>query len=93
MISKKEQKTAFLKTQASWWWWVKNPENLSDEAMLEGVLNYGEFVDIAAVFQIIGLKKAAEIFKKQSTKSRVNYRPQTLNYFKLYFEKYAQRNS
>ena len=88
----KEKKQNFLKKKANLWWWVKDTKVLSNEALLEGVLNYGELSDVLEVFQILGIKKAAEIFKKQIGRKRVNYRPQTLNYFKLYFKSYASRD-
>ena len=88
-----EKRQNFLKKKANLWWWVKDVKNLSDEAILEGVLNYGELPDVLEVFQILGIKRTAAIFKKQTERQRVNYRPQTLNYFKLYFKKYASGNS
>lgn len=83
----------FLKAKAGLWWWVKDVTKLSDEALLEGVLNYGDWADVQAVFKILGIKKAAAIFKKQTAGKRINYRPKTLNYFKLYFKEYASGNS
>lgn len=92
-MKNKEQRKIFLKKHANLWWWVKDAEKLSDVALLEGVLNYGEWSDVLEVFKILGIKKAAAIFKKQTARERVNYRPQTLNYFKLYFKEYASGNS
>ena len=87
--NKKNDRTKFLKEKAVLWWWVKDVTKISDEALLEGALNYGEWDDVLVVFKILGIKKAAAIFKKQTERSRVNYRPKTLNYFKLYFKEYA----
>lgn len=56
-------------------------------SMIEAVLNYGDWDDVLALFEIIGKKKAAEIFFKQIKNKRVNYRPKTLQYFNLYFKK------
>lgn len=89
MSNSKIEKIKFLKSRAGLWWWVKDATKLSDEALLEGVLNYGEWDDVLTVFKILGIKKAAAIFKKQTAGKRVNYRPKTLNYFKLYFKQYA----
>jgi len=63
---------------------------LSLAVVLENTLNYGNWDDVKEVFRLIGLKKAAGIFKKQTTRKRVNYRPEIANYFKLYFKKYAK---
>ncbi len=70
-------------------WYVKEPENLSQEAIVEAVLNYGDFDDVKKIFSILGIKKVAEIFTKQIGRKRINYRPEIKNYFQLYFKKYA----
>lgn len=71
-------------------WYTKNYENLSKEAIVESVLNYGDFDDVKKMISILGLKRTASIFKKQITgRRRINYDPKTMNYFKLYFKKYA----
>lgn len=88
-----EKRKNLLKKRAILWWGVKDPQNLSDEALLEGVLNYGDLPDVREVFEILGIDEAARIFNKQIKEKRVNYNPQTLNYFKLFFKKYAFRDS
>jgi hypothetical protein len=93
MENHKLKRQKFLKDKAGLWWWVKDATKLSDGALLEGTLNYGEWEDVLEVFNILGLKKAAAIFKKQIAGKRINYRPKTLNYFKLYFKEYASGNS
>ncbi|NCT54901.1 hypothetical protein GW758_03025 [Candidatus Falkowbacteria bacterium] len=91
-IKKNEAREKFLKDKAFLWWWVKDVKKISDAAMLEGTLNYGDWDDVKSVFKILGLNKAASIFSLQIKKKRNNYRPKTLNYFKLYFQEYAPRN-
>ena len=83
----------FLQNKAFLWWGVKDVKKISDALMLEGVLNYGDWDDVKNIFKILGLNKAASIFALQIKKKRNNYRPKTLNYFKLYFEEYAPRNT
>ena len=91
-MKKEEKKKKFLKKRSILWWGVKDVEKISDGAMLETVLNYGDWDDVLEVFDILGLEKAAEIFFKQIENRRVNYRPETLNYFKLYFKKHVLLN-
>jgi hypothetical protein len=62
---------------------------LSENAVLERVLMYGEWVQVTSLFQILGLKRASEVFIALTTKRRVNLSPATVNFFKLYFEKHA----
>lgn len=70
-------------------WYTKNYAHLSKEAIVEAVLNYGDFDDVKKMFSILGLKKTADIFRKCIRRRRNNYRPEIKNYFQLYFNKYA----
>lgn len=70
-------------------WHTNNYRNLSDEAAVEAVLNYGDFDDVKKLMTILGMKKAAAIFRKQASRRRRNYDPKTAHYFKLFFAKYA----
>lgn len=80
----------FIKKRPYLVWYVKDLDNLSSEAIVEAVLNYGDFDEIKKMISILGIKKTALIFKKQTKeRQRVNYDPKTVNYFNLYFKKYA----
>ena len=79
----------FIKERPYLVWDTVNYKNLSEEAVVESVLNYGDFDDVKKMFAILGIKKAAGIFKKQISQKRNNYRPKIKNYFNLYFKKYA----
>lgn len=80
---------SFIKKKHYLVWYTKNYDNLSKEAVIEAVLNYGDFDDVKKIIKILGIKKTAEIFFKQSSKKRNNYNPKIANYFSLYFKKYA----
>lgn len=71
-------------------WYVKDPENLNEESIIEHTLNYGDWDDVQKLIKIIGIKKMAEIFRKQTSGFRTNYDNKTRNYFSLYFNKYAK---
>ena len=79
----------FIKKRPHLVWYVKDLEKLSEESIVEHVLNYGNFDDVKKMFKILGIKKTASIFKKQISQKRNNYTPQVANYFNLYFNKYA----
>ena len=70
-------------------WSTNNYDALSEDAILEAVLNYGDFKDAQMLFSLLGIKKTARIFKEQIRRKRVNYSPKIRNYFTLYFQKYA----
>ncbi len=79
----------FIKKRPYLIWSSSNYKLLSEEAIVEAVLNYGNWVDVQGMIRILGIKKTALIFKKKSKQRRNNYRPDIKNYFKLYFKKYA----
>lgn len=70
-------------------WSTNNHDALSEGAILEAILNYGNFKDVQTLFSLLGIKKSATIFNKQIKQKRVNYSPKIRNYFTLYFKKYA----
>lgn len=79
----------FIKERPYLIWHTKNYDNISEDVVVESALNYGDFDDVKKIFSILGIKKVAGIFKKQTSQKRNNYRPQIKNYFNLYFKKYA----
>ncbi len=79
----------FIKKRPHLVWYVKDLDKLSEESIVEHVLNYGNFDDVKKMFKILGIKKTASIFKKQIKRKRNNYTPKVANYFNLYFNKYA----
>lgn len=79
----------FIKKRPYLVWYTENYEHLSVEAIVEAVLNYGNWDDVIKMFAILGIKKTAEIFRKQIKRKRSNYRSEIKNYFRFYFEKHA----
>jgi len=80
----------FIKKRKYLVWYVKDPEKLNNEAIVEAVLNYGDWDDVQKMIKILGIKKTAAIFRKKSKQKRCNYLPYIKNYFNLYFNKYAK---
>jgi hypothetical protein len=85
---------AFIKGHSYLWWWVpeEKKENLSLDSVVEAILNYGNINDIKRLFDLVGTEKTAGIFSKQISGKRPNYGKRTINFFKLYFQRHAQRN-
>ena len=80
----------FIKKRKYLVWYVKNHEKLDNEAIVEAVLNYGNWDDAQKMIKILGIKKTAAAFRKKSGQKRCNYHLKTKNYFNLYFNKYAK---
>jgi len=79
--------------QALFWYSPGNKgETVSDELVVESLLNYGTMDEIKELFSLLGTKKAAEIFFRsinQSERKKGNYHQLTLNYFTQWFNRYA----
>ncbi len=93
MIKKREEESMtiqnFIKKRPYLIWHTKNLDKISQEAIVEAVLNYGDFDEVKKMIKILGIKKTAEIFQKRAKQKRSNYRPEIKNYFSHYFNKYA----
>lgn len=72
-------------------WYVKNHRALSEESIVEAVLNYGDWDDFKEMVRILGIDEVARIFRKQmiTGRQRGNYYPETRHYFEKYFERHA----
>jgi len=81
----KELYDQIVKESPHLWWWVRDKKNLSIESVVEGVLSNGDMDDVLRLLQILGRKKVREVFLKQVSRSRHNYRPQTANFFRKFF--------
>lgn len=79
----------FMKKRKYLVWYVKDVTKLNPEAIVEAVLNYGNWDDVQQLIKILSMRKVARIFKKQIERKRLNYDPMTTNYFALYFQKHT----
>ena len=81
----------FIKENSSLFWYTREEDkkNISIEFLVETILNYGDEKSVKKLFDLVGIKKVAEIFYKQTSGMRSNYFPQVENYFKLYFKRHA----
>ena len=67
-------------------------ETVSDDLLVETILNYGDMDDVRKLFSIMGIKNVAKIFFdsiNMSERRKGNYHELTLNYFTLLFNRYA----
>lgn len=78
---------AFIKEHSALFWSIPENarENISLNLLVEMILQFGDIADIQRLFELVGVDKVANIFYKQINQRRCNYRPSTINFFKLYF--------
>lgn len=77
-------------------WYVADPGRLDHAAIVEVVLNYGDWNDVQFLIRKLGMKKTAKIFRQYSHRPRTNYHPKIAHFFDLYFKRHApflRRNS
>lgn len=70
-------------------WYTNHYDQLSEEAIVEAVLNDGTMNDVKTLLRIMDVKRVAKIFRAQSRRRRSNYDPMIRNYFGIFFKKYA----
>lgn len=70
-------------------WYVKDPRALDDAAIVEAVLNYGNWSEVQELIRILGIEHVAAVFRTHAFRKRCNYHKKTKHYFNLYFNRYA----
>ena len=82
----------FIQENNSLFWWIKPDEktNLSINALVEAVLNYGNGKSVKRLFDLVGIETVAGIFYRQISGKRSNYHQRTIHFFQIYFKRHAQ---
>jgi len=85
---------AFIHEHSSLFWYTPEDkkEKISEEFLVETILNYGDLKTIKELFSILGIRKTAEIFFHSinlSPRRKGNYFDTTCNFFTLFFQRYA----
>ena len=81
----------FIDDHQHLFWYSPAPksETVSDELLVETLLNYGTLAEVHDLFKTVGLQRVASIFWGMTGRKALNYFPEIHNYFDLYFKKYA----
>ena len=84
----------FIRENGSLFWYTPEDkgEKVTDELLVEVMLNYGTLDQIKQLFELMGLRTVAEIFVYSinlSERRRNNYHELTVNYFTMFFNRYA----
>jgi len=75
-------------------WYTPAPksEKVTDDLLVETILNYGNMKECKELFAVMSLNKVANIFFNainMSERRKGNYFELTVNYFTLFFNRYA----
>ncbi len=79
----------FVRKRKHLFWSTKNYDGLSNAAIVEAVLNYGDMNDVRELIYLLGMQEVAKIFYENTNRMRINYDQKIINYFSLFFKKYA----
>ena len=66
--------------------------NISKEVLVETILNNGDLNTVKQLMKLLGIKQTAKIFTdslNRSDRRKGNYHELTINYFTLFFNRYA----
>ena len=85
---------AFILENSSLFWYTPEDrkEDIGPELLVETILNYGDILAVKKLFKIMGIKEVAEVFFYSinlSQRRRGNFHESTVNYFTLFFNRYA----
>lgn len=84
----------FILEHSNLFWFTPEEQKgkISKEVLVETILNYGDLAAIKQMMKLLGVKKSAQIFFDSINKSdrrKGNYHELTVNYFTLFFNRYA----
>ena len=88
----------FIHQHSNLFWYTPEDkkEAISNEFLVETILNYGDKEAVLQLFHLMGINEVAEIFFNsinRSSRRKGNYHEITVNYFTLVFKRYAQANN
>lgn len=85
---------AFIRSHSALFWYTPEDkkEEISEEFLVETILNYGDIKSVKELISLMGINKISKMFFdsiSQSERRKGNYHELTLNYFTLLFKRYA----
>jgi len=94
MLNRTPEQKKYIEDRQAFFWYSPPPKSdtVSDELLVEHILNYGSMDDVRELFKIMKINDIAKIFFDSINKSdrrKANYNDLTINYYTLFFNKYA----
>ncbi|MCL2110070.1 hypothetical protein FWH30_00565 [Microgenomates group bacterium] len=96
-MARDEKVKLFIKEKRDLFWYIQEPreDNVTDELLVETILNYGRMKDVWTLIELMGMQKVATTFRSMLSQGRKqnNFFPAVKNYFQLFFNHYASGNT
>ena len=92
MNSPKMQNFIYEHSDLFWFTPEEQKANISKEVLVETILNNGDLNTVKQLMKLLGIKQTAKIFTdslNRSDRRKGNYHELTINYFTLFFNRYA----
>jgi hypothetical protein len=85
---------AFIREHSNLFWYTPEDkkEEISNEFLVETILNYGDMNDVRKLIKIIGIGRLSEIFSGLQGRKILNYYPEIYNFFSILIKRYAHSN-
>ena len=84
----------FIHQQRNLFWFTPEDkkEEISNEFLVETILNYGDINDVRSLFKIMGFGQLSEIFYNIKGRRKLNYYPEIYNFYSNLIHKYEHSN-
>jgi len=84
----------FINQQKFLFWYIPEDkkQDISNEFLVETILNYGDIKAVKQLIKILGINEVAKLFYSlvnNSSRKKGNLHELTINFFTLFFNKYA----
>ena len=82
---------AFIREHSELFWYTPEDkkEEISEELLVETILNYGEVDAVLKLIELMEIKKVSEVFFNAQGRKKLNYYPEIYHFFSLFFTRYA----
>lgn len=89
---------AFIRKHRSLFWYIPEDkkEDVSQDVLVEFILNYGDMEAVKELLSILGINRVAKTFFESiniSERRKGNYNDLTINFFSFFFSRYEQGNT
>ncbi len=85
----------FIHRHRSLFWYTPEDkkEEVSEEFLVETILNYGDLQSVRELINLMGIENIANTFFNAKGRKKLNYYPEIYNFFSLFFNKYVPQHS
>ena len=85
----------FIRENRALFWYTpeEKKEEISEQFLVETILNYGDMKTVKKLFSLMGPERVAQIFFGLKGRQKLNYYPEIYHFFSLLLKRYAPGNT